>query len=65
MPDAEYAEIFVFQEKTKNLIGKTLINIDNRYHNNLHGRCGVPLRYVSNPMASDNWRDSALPYQIL
>ena len=42
------------------LLGSTVIELEQRYYNSVHGRCGVPYRY-----SEDEWRDHLNPEQLL
>jgi otoferlin len=48
---------------TKSLIGKTTIDLEDRFYSNCYASCGIPQKYETS--GYNCWRDSLLPSQIL
>ena len=48
---------------TKSLIGKTVIDLEDRFYSNCYASCGLPKKYEIS--GYNCWRDSLLPSQIL
>lgn len=63
LPADSRMEVFVFDKnrvRKDELLGSTVIELEQRYYNSVHGRCGLPYRYDE-----DTWRDSDTPIEVL
>lgn len=63
LPADSRMEVFVFDKnrvRKDEFLGSTVIELEQRYYNTMHGRCGLPYRYEE-----VTWRDSDTPIEVL
>ena len=67
LPEHNSFRVQIFEKRMfgASLIGETTIDLEKRFFNRHHGRCGLPYRYITCRSSPSCWRDSQLPSEIL